>query len=416
MENVGMVLVIYAATVSLVQGILDVWMIDSFVKYRSGKKFANIILLLLIVLHDLFISVYGGKDNYVLIGVEMLVFYPIILLLFYQCYKGYAHWNLIYLLSFDWCFLLLGTVVTMPVLAIICNFDLSKIEGYMDEPGIIKAAIIIACYFVIAKLTKYIMEGLYKQKHKVFRIVCIIFALMDVSSIPFLGWKIISIIFPMLFLFIITVFWSQNYHDKKRKEQFAYYRAREEIQIQREKEISKIRHDIANHLSVMKEMEKDEAGRCLLKRIDKDFGRFTGVPVLDCLILDKERKCAKKQIQFIKQGVCFSETDISEYDLISLFANLLDNAIDAAEQTKMPVVDLKIENWQGYLKISITNSKPVSVMPLQSNFRTTKKEAGKHGIGNRIVKEIVENRDGRILYEDKGNCMRVVVLMVLSLS
>lgn len=413
MINDGIIFGIYAAMVSLVQGIADVWMIDSFVKCRSEKKFANVILILLVVLHDLFTSIFGGKDNYTLLGVEMLVYYPTIFLLFYKCYKGYAHWNLIYLLSFEWCFLLLGTVVTMPVLAIICKFDLSKIEGYMDEPGIVKAAIIIACYLVVAKLTKYIMEALYKQKHKVFRTVCIIFACMDVCSIPFLGWKIISIIFPTLFLFIMTVFFSQNYNDKKRKEQFAYYRAREEIQIQREKEISKIRHDIANHLNVMKEMEKDETGRYILKRIDKNFGKFTGIPVLDCLILEKERKCLEKQIRFTKQGICFAEADISEYDLISLFANLLDNAIEAAQQTEIPVVELKIENWQGHLKISITNSKPVSVMPLQSNFRTTKKDNEKHGIGNRIVKEIVENRDGRIQYEDKGDCMRTVVIIAL---
>lgn len=413
MENGGIVFAIYAAVISLVQGIVDVWMIDSFVKCRSGKKFANIILLTLIVLHDLFSSVYGGEDKYILLGVEMLVFYPTILLLFYRCYKGYAHWNLIYLLSFEWCFLLIGTVVTMPVLAIICNFDLSKIEGYMDEPGIIKAVIIIACYFVLAKLTKYIMEGLYKQKHKVFRIVCIVFACMDICSIPFLGWKIISVIFPTLFLFIITVFLSQNSHDKKRKEQFAYYRAREEIQLQREKEISKIRHDIANHLSVMKEMEKDETGRCLLKRIDKNFESFTGIPVLDCLIFEKERKCVEKKIQFAKQGICFSETNISEYDLVSLFANLLDNAIEAAWQTKTPTVELKVENWQGYLKITITNSKSASVMPLKNNFRTTKKDSGKHGIGNRIVKDIVESRDGWIQYEDKGAYMKTAVIMAL---
>ncbi len=93
MINDGIIFGIYAAMVSLVQGIADVWMIDSFVKCRSEKKFANVILILLVVLHDLFTSIFGGKDNYTLLGVEMLVYYPTIFLLFYKCYKGYAHWN-----------------------------------------------------------------------------------------------------------------------------------------------------------------------------------------------------------------------------------------------------------------------------------------------------------------------------------
>ena len=404
---------IYAAVISLVQGIADVWMIDSLVKCKEGKNFANIILLLLVVLHDLFTSVYGGTDNYTLLGTEMLVYYPIILILFYWCYKGYAHWNFIYLLSFDWCFLLLGTVVTLPVLAIICGFDLSKIEGYMDEPGLIRILIVIIVYAIIAKLTKYIMESLYKQRRRIFGIVCIIFACMDISSILFLGWEIISIIFPTLFLFAIVVFYSQNHKDKNLENQFAYYRAREEIQLQKEKEISKIRHDIANHLSVMKEMEKDEKGRKLLKRIDKNYGVFTGVPVLDCLILEKERKCEERGIKFTKQVICLSDTNISEYDLVSLFANLLDNAMEAAECTENPMIDLNIEIRKGYLKITISNAKSLSVMPLQNNFMTTKRDGGKHGIGNRIIREIVENRDGRIQYEDKGNYMRVAVLMSL---
>lgn len=413
MKDEQIALGIYALYVSIVQGIADVWMIDSIVKCKQRKNFSFVILLFLVIIHDFLMSFLGGKDKYILLCAETIIFDSSMLILFYKYYQGYASWNFIYFLSFDCCFQMLGTVVAFPILIIICGFDVNQIETYMDKPSIVKACFMTVLYFIMAKFTKYIMEGLHKQRHRVFRTVCIIFACLDVCSVLFLGWKMVSIIFPTLFLFIITVFLSQNSHDKKRKEQFAYYRAREEIQLQREKEISKIRHDIANHLSVMKEMEKDETGRCLLKRIDKNFESFTGIPVLDCLIFEKERKCVEKKIQFAKQGICFSETNISEYDLVSLFANLLDNAIEAAWQTQTPTVELKVENWQGYLKITITNSKSASVMPLKNNFRTTKKDSGKHGIGNRIVKDIVESRDGRIQYEDKGAYMKTAVIMAL---
>ena len=49
---------------------------------------------------------------------------------------------------------------------------------------------------------------------------------------------------------------------------------------QREKEISIIRHDIANHLGVMEEMEKEKEGRELLKKIDKENGKITSILIV----------------------------------------------------------------------------------------------------------------------------------------
>ena len=138
---------------------------------------------------------------------------------------------------------------------------------------------------------------------------------------------------------------------------------------------------------------------------------MTGIPVLDCLIREKTMLCEKNGIVFIREGTTIGETTITEYEFVSLFANLLDNAIEAAQKTKQKYVELKLEKQQGVLKITVSNSKPAELRPLENDFDTTKKDKKKHGIGNRIVRDIVELHSGRITYYDEGETMRAVVLM-----
>ena len=66
---------------------------------------------------------------------------------------------------------------------------------------------------------------------------------------------------------------------------------------------------------------------------------------------------------------------------------------------------------QGYLKIVVENTKLSDETPIQNNFRTTKKDKRKHGIGNYIIREIVEKNGGRITWKDEGGVMKVTVLL-----
>ena len=198
------------------------------------------------------------------------------------------------------------------------------------------------------------------------------------------------------------------------REQFAHYQALEEVYRQKEKEISEIRHDIANHLNVMEAMRADSYGMDILRRIDKNASvSFTDVPVLDCLIREKAEICQEKGIVFERKGQNLGSINITEYELVSLFANLLDNAVEAAIKTTEKKIFLTMEMQQGFLKIVLRNSKLENEAPLKTQFETTKKDKKKHGIGSRIIKEIVNDHDGRIRYIDHGTEMETVIFIAI---
>lgn len=167
-------------------------------------------------------------------------------------------------------------------------------------------------------------------------------------------------------------------------------------------------------MNVMEEIQKNEGGQELLKKLDKANRSMTGIPVLDCLIREKTSVCEKEEITFTREGGSIGETAITEYEFVSLFANLLDNAIEAAKETEEKEVTLSLERQQGYLKVTVSNSKLPDRKPVEEGFRTTKKDKRNHGIGSRIIRDIVEKHGGRITYHDEGGRMRVVALVQVS--
>lgn len=87
--------------------------------------------------------------------------------------------------------------------------------------------------------------------------------------------------------------------------------------------------------------------------------------------------------------------------------------MEAAEKTDEKKMFLTMEIQQGFLKIVLRNSKLENEAPLKTQFETTKKDKKKHGIGSRIIREIVNSHDGRIRYTDRGTEMETVIFIAI---
>ena len=93
----------------------------------------------------------------------------------------------------------------------------------------------------------------------------------------------------------------------------------------------------------------------------------------------------------------------------------MDNAIEASQKVKnKPFIDIKIFDNKDYVNIIIRNKIDNSVLFLNPNLFTTKKDKNSHGIGLMSVKKIVKKYNGMYkVYEE--NKMLVVNIMIKSL-
>lgn len=92
--------------------------------------------------------------------------------------------------------------------------------------------------------------------------------------------------------------------------------------------------------------------------------------------------------------------------LISVFTNLLDNALEAAVKTEGG--DAFIRFFSDVNEIFVENSKINSESPVADGFKTTKQEKG-HGNGVNILKKILGRNGCSIEYKDKGNAMITLI-------
>lgn len=103
---------------------------------------------------------------------------------------------------------------------------------------------------------------------------------------------------------------------------------------------------------------------------------------------------------------------ISELDLITLYENLLDNAIEACEKIEKPYIScITKQNEKNMLHIEIKNSKNEASHPIDNNFSSTKKDKSLHGNGIYIIKNLVSKYNGNINFSDRINEFIINILL-----
>lgn len=136
---------------------------------------------------------------------------------------------------------------------------------------------------------------------------------------------------------------------------------------------------------------------------DKNYEPFVSSSILNLAINRKKRSAVLANILI---DVDFENHYIPEFvelDMVTLFENLLDNAIEACTNVEHPHISChcKITEQKNY-QIIIANTKSKHIHPLDTNFSTTKKDNMNHGNGIRIINSIVQKYNGTIDFSDKG--------------
>ncbi len=210
---------------------------------------------------------------------------------------------------------------------------------------------------------------------------------------------------------------------KKKRQQFTRSIQSSYTHMKTIEDTNKKIYEISNEINELIREQKDTKEYIEKKKKEIEQIRqmiVTNDTILDCTISDKRDLAKEKQIAFTYNiPIGLPEIRMEDVDKIRLFANLLDNAIEAAES--VPVEDQSEKNTR-YIHISILNrgsnffitienSKRTEISVMENQFHTTKLDAENHGRGVRIIKQIVARYDGTVEFADKGDTFEVAIML-----
>lgn len=173
-----------------------------------------------------------------------------------------------------------------------------------------------------------------------------------------------------------------------------------------------LRHDIRNHLSVIENSINETPSEniedikhiftltdeILEKSKKLSFQEYTGHPVLDSLLSVKVQT-AQKQLTDLEYHLSLpDDLSITDYDLVTLCSNLLDNALEAVSTLpeNARIINFSVYEKKGNLCFYITN--PYST---ETRFSPPAKNRKEHGYGMRIINGIVQKYNGYIKMENE---------------
>lgn len=166
-------------------------------------------------------------------------------------------------------------------------------------------------------------------------------------------------------------------------------------------------HDIKKHLQSINMLndkrEHDKINlyiRELMKSSDlKEVSHLCDHAILNAILTRYGRNCLDKHIAFhsdIRSGII---DFIADADITSLFCNLLDNALEAAEHIPDSFIDVSAYKREKtpFIVITVVNSSRKNPFDEQSGIlNTTKANKHKHGFGIKSIRKIVAKYHGNM--------------------
>ncbi len=194
---------------------------------------------------------------------------------------------------------------------------------------------------------------------------------------------------------------------------------------QAQEETRRFRHDIRNNLLCMNEMlrsgKTEEAAEYLQNLLDTadtlSAKYVSGDEILDCILSAKAEVMLQKGISFQLDGVLAGGLPWKPIDICSVFANALDNAIEACAslppERRFITMKLKATPQFWFVRIENPVIKNVDVsrlFQLKGGY-TSKSNSGQHGIGTYNMKHTVESYGG-ILKAECSSQQFVLEIMI----
>ncbi len=188
------------------------------------------------------------------------------------------------------------------------------------------------------------------------------------------------------------------------------------------RETRKMRHDLQAHVGSLwhyMEEEKYDKARFYLSDLrshtDKIFKKTLSVnhEIVDALLLEAQIRSERLQVQWSLDGYIPPELPVTDFDLCTIFSNILANSLEACEKLcpEQRTIHLEIRHYANYLIIELENPTECSVETEMLGSITSKRDVENHGYGIANVRSVVERNGGEISFKNRDRifCVRILL-------
>ena len=136
---------------------------------------------------------------------------------------------------------------------------------------------------------------------------------------------------------------------------------------------------------------------------------YTSEKLLNIILNDKAKTMQRLNVREDMKVGELSLDFMREMDVTALFANLLDNAVAAAAESREKYVRLRVNRVRQFLSVTLENSCDTAPVKAGSTFRS--RQAGHQGLGLKIIRQTVEQYGGDMQMDWKDGVFTVRVML-----
>jgi two-component system, LytTR family, sensor histidine kinase AgrC len=171
------------------------------------------------------------------------------------------------------------------------------------------------------------------------------------------------------------------------------------------------RHDYVNMMTSVKTLlrnqEYEKAARMLdsihdtMQNEVQIHKSYSNNILLDAILQDTSNTCAEKGIRFLAVAHLPESTSLSELDIVRVFTNIVDNAVEACNRIAVGdrFIEITSNGNQDWATIEVSNSFNGEIFFRGDEPLTTKECKDFHGLGLKIIRETLEGLGGLLFIE-----------------
>ncbi|QFJ55183.1 sensor histidine kinase [Pseudobutyrivibrio xylanivorans] len=188
-----------------------------------------------------------------------------------------------------------------------------------------------------------------------------------------------------------------------------------------EERIKKERHELKNNYLYIQTLLNEGKVDKLQDYLDNTIGEklsqlsaiSTGNTMIDYILNRKIAEAQRHGIKVYSEILLPAELPINDDEFCTIFLNLFNNAFEACSQVDNPDIHITIKCIKSYLTLEVSNKINSELLSNNPELKTTKTDKENHGLGLKIIKDVVSRNDGIFQTTIEGNYFHGKVMLAL---